>query len=271
MNLKHGIRMILVSVGMCHKPSYAICFTSQKALKGQMILAPLSRGGNLPFRRLCADLGMETAFSEMIYARSLLRGDAVELARLRRSSNEKYYGVQIATNNVEEGVNAIREIEKAGADFVDLNCGCPIFEATRRGLGSSLLRSPKKLGKLVAGMVEGSNIPVTVKIRLGCEVETINCSAVAEAVREAGASALTIHGRTAQQGYSRNADWDFVKSIAEEGRKKGSTIPIIGNGDILTVSFVFHVLLQFMQAFETRKLILYMIIVQNYGRAPKAL
>ena len=201
-----------------------------------MILAPLTRGGNLPYRRLCADFGMQVSFSEMIYARSLLRGDSVEQARLRRSSNEEIFGVQIATNQVQEGIRAIQEAEKAGADFVDLNCGCPIFEATRRGLGSSLLRSPTKLGKLVQGMVQGSNIPITVKIRLGCEADTINCPEVVEILREVGAAAITIHGRTAQQGYSKGADWTLIQDAARKGKegKYEHSIPLIGNGDILT-------------------------------------
>jgi len=205
------------------------------AMKGKMILAPLTRGGNLPFRRLCSDLfGMETSISEMIYARSLLKGDAVEKARLRRSPKERMFGVQIATNQIEEGCDAIRMAHKAGADFVDLNCGCPIYEATRRGLGSSLLRSPPKLGKLVEGLVNNdSNMPVTVKIRLGCEVGTINCSEVTKILRDAGAAAITIHGRTAQQGYSKNADWKMIQQVIQEDTTS-TTIPIIGNGDILT-------------------------------------
>lgn len=167
----------------------------QSQLRGKMILAPLTRGGNLPFRRLCADFGMEVSYSEMIYARSLLRGDAVEQARLRRSPNEKILGIQFATNNVEEGLKAIDLATEAGADFADLNCGCPIFEATRRGLGSSLLRSPKKLSKLVHGLVRNKHgLPVTVKIRLGCELDSINCSEVVRTLREAGASAVTVHG-----------------------------------------------------------------------------
>jgi len=207
----------------------------QQSLTGKMILAPLTRGGNLPFRRLCSDFGMEVSLSEMIYARSLLKGDAVEQARLRRASNEQLYGVQIATNQISEGINAIQEAEKAGADFCDLNCGCPIFEATRRGLGSSLLRSPQKLGKLVSGLVSGSNIPVTVKIRLGCETDTINCLETVNAIREAGAAAITIHGRTAQQGYSKNADWRLIQEAVEDGKQNGyGHVPVIGNGDILT-------------------------------------
>ncbi len=207
----------------------------QNALSGKMILAPLTRGGNLPFRRLCADFGMEISLSEMIYARQLLRGDTIEYARLRRATNECFFGVQIATNTIEEGLGAIQKAQEAGADFVDLNCGCPIHEATRRGLGSSLLRSPKKLGKLVNGLVDGSNIPITVKIRLGCETESINCSEVVRTIREAGAAAITIHGRTAQQGYSKNADWTLIQKAVQDGKEQGyGDIPVIGNGDILT-------------------------------------
>ena len=208
----------------------------QTQLKGKMILAPLTRGGNLPFRRLCADFGMEVSLSEMIYARSLLKGDAVEQARLRRANNEHTLGIQFATNNVEEGCRAIDMAAEAGADFCDLNCGCPIFEATRRGLGSSLLRSPKKLGKLVNGLVNNKhNMPVTVKIRLGCEVETINCSEVVRTLRKAGASAITVHGRTAQQGYSKPADWELIQKVVHERNDDGfGDVPIIGNGDILT-------------------------------------
>ena len=114
--------------------------------RDQMVLAPLTRGGNLPFRRLCADFGCKVSMGEMVYARNLLHGDAVEHARLRKAKNEHLFGVQIATNNVEEAVAALKLIKTAGAaDFVDLNCGCPINEATRRGLGSALLRNPNRL------------------------------------------------------------------------------------------------------------------------------
>mmetsp|Transcript_23220 Transcript_23220/g.64375 ORF Transcript_23220/g.64375 Transcript_23220/m.64375 type:complete len:475 (-) Transcript_23220:1945-3369(-) len=205
------------------------------ALGGKMILAPLTRGGNLPFRRLCADFGMQASVSEMIYARSLLKGDPIEKARLRRWTGEPIFGVQIATNQISEGVDAIRQAAGMGADFCDLNCGCPIHEATRRGLGSSLLRSPTKLHKLVSGLVENSELPITVKIRLGCETNSINCLENVKAAREAGAAAVTIHGRTAQQSYTKNADWDLIRQAVAETKVEGyGHVPIIGNGDILT-------------------------------------
>eukprot|EP00986_Skeletonema_menzelii_P001766 scaffold488_cov142-Skeletonema_menzelii.AAC.5 len=228
--------VILLAVG-----SNALSITSstsrmQQQVTGQMILAPLTKGGNLPFRRLCADFGMEVSLSEMVYARSLLRGSPVEQARLRCWEGEHIFGVQIATNQVEEGLNAIRKLqESAVVQFCDLNCGCPIYDVTRRGLGSSLLRSPQKLHKLVKGMVDGTDLPITVKIRVGCESDTVNVLENVKAIREAGAAAITIHGRTAQQGYSKDANWGLIQQAVAESREAGfGHVPIIGNGDILT-------------------------------------
>ncbi|CAB9528561.1 synthase [Seminavis robusta] len=188
--------------------------------KNQMILAPLTRGGNLPFRRLCADFGMSVSMSEMVYARFLIKGDPTEQARLRRASNEECFGVQIATNDIHEGKAAI-SLAAQNADFIDLNCGCPIYEATRRGLGSALLRSPEKLGKLDT---------------LGRDASSVNVLDIARAVREAGASALTIHGRTAIQGYHKAADWSLIQQIVEENQQydDDKAMCIVGNGDIFT-------------------------------------
>ena len=90
-----------------------------------MILAPLTRGGNLPFRRLCADFGCDVSVGEMVFARNLLKGDRIEKARLRRSANEKVFGVQMATNEVEEGISAATVAAEYGADWIDLNCAVP--------------------------------------------------------------------------------------------------------------------------------------------------
>ncbi|GMI29279.1 hypothetical protein TrRE_jg7452, partial [Triparma retinervis] len=170
---------------------------------------------------------------EMVYARNLLHGDAVEHARLRKAKNEHLFGVQIATNNVEEAVAALKLIKTAGAaDFVDLNCGCPINEATRRGLGSALLRNPNRLAELVSGIVEANvGLPLTVKVRLGADNKN-NVMRVSQEVRDAGASALTIHGRTAQQRYSNAADWDEIARVV--AASVDSDMLVVGNGDILT-------------------------------------
>lgn len=199
-----------------------------------MILAPLTRGGNLPFRRWCAEYGMTVSVGEMVFARALLKGDRVEAARLRRATNEQFFGVQIATNDVDEGRRAIAMAAEAGADWVDLNCGCPIYEATRRGLGSALLRRPERLAALVEGIAKDSPLPLSVKVRLAPEGHETNVREVARQLREAGAAAVTIHGRTAQDRYARAADWQLIKQVVDDGRAAGSAVPVVGNGDVLT-------------------------------------
>jgi tRNA-dihydrouridine synthase 3 len=175
-------------------------------LKGKLILAPLTRGGNLPFRQLCADFGCEAAVSEMVFARSLVGRNGggkgaqkAEKTRLRRAANEPLFGVQIATNNIAEGVAAARLAQEAGASFLSLNVGCPIYEATRRGLGAAMLRKPTKLARLVAGLVAETDLPVEVKIRTGPGESNINAGFVAALMEAAGAAVVTIHGRTMEQ------------------------------------------------------------------------
>ena len=200
-------------------------------LRGQVILAPLTRGNNLPFRRLCADFGAEVTMSEMAFARHMIKGDPKERTRLRRADNEQIYGVQIATNVIDEGVKAGLMAAEAGADFVDLNCGCPIHEATRRGLGSALLRKPEKLARLVAGIAAQLPIPLTVKVRTGQSESSMNVDRVVELLRDAGAAAVTVHGRSAVQRYKKPADWGIIQQVAgTEGMN------VIGNGDIRTFS-----------------------------------
>ncbi|KAL3153927.1 hypothetical protein ABBQ32_013490 [Trebouxia sp. C0010 RCD-2024] len=198
-------------------------------LQGKLILAPLTKGGNVPFRRLCASFGAEASMSEMSYARNLVKGNVVERTHLRQAANEDCFGVQIATKQIDEGIAAGLMAADAGATWLDLNCGCPIYEATRRGLGAALLRKPTKLGRLVAGIAEGIPIPLTVKIRSGESASRINVMQVSEALQNAGAAAVTIHGRTMEQRYKRAADWGLVQQAANH-----LTVPVIGNGDVLT-------------------------------------
>ncbi|MCB0344272.1 MAG: tRNA-dihydrouridine synthase family protein [Bdellovibrionales bacterium] len=201
----------------------------QDRLKGALVLAPLTKGGNLPFRRLCVDFGADVTFSEMAYARKLAKGDRKERALLRRHDSEECFGVQIAAKQPAEAIEAAKIIEDSGADFIDINCGCPIDDTTRRGLGAALLRRPKQIAKLVEALTSASTLPITVKIRTGWKNDAINAHEVAALVEESGAAALTVHGRSKQQRYTKAADWNLIKEIAE-ARK----IPVIGNGDILT-------------------------------------
>ena len=225
----------VASAGACANASAANASvaTFREAVRGQLVLAPLTKGNNLPFRRLCADYDATVLYSEMAFARNLNKGEPRERALMRRAANEPTFGVQIATKTIDEGVQAGIEIASNGADFMSLNMGCPIYEATRRGLGSSLLKKPKKLTRLIQGMVEGIPVPLEVKVRIG--IDNINIESVVEALEETGIAALTIHGRTAQQRYKKSADWDLIKRIAQN-----TSLPIIGNGDVLTLHEAVH-------------------------------
>jgi tRNA-dihydrouridine synthase 3 len=197
--------------------------------RGRVLLAPLTKGGNLPFRRLCTAYGCTTTMSEMAYAFQVVRKRPTELALLRKHADEPCFGVQIAASKPELAVEAGRAAVERGASFLDINCGCPIHDVVRRGMGATLLQRPAAIGRLVEGMVKELPIPVTVKIRLGWSEEEKNASEVARIVEESGAKALTVHGRTREQRYSKAADWDWIARIVSE-----RTIPVIGNGDILT-------------------------------------
>src|SRR5205809_826713 len=148
--------------------------TLRSSIRGKAILAPLTRGGNLPFRRLCAEFGADITLSEMAYSRFVVKGEGRELALLRRHETERLFGVQLAAKSIEEGANAALIAAERGADFIDINCGCPIHDTVRRGLGAHLLKKPAALGKLVTGLVSALPIPVTVKIRTGWSDENIN-------------------------------------------------------------------------------------------------
>jgi tRNA-dihydrouridine synthase 3 len=192
-------------------------------------LAPLTIGGNLPFRRLCVELGAEVTVGEMAVVRRLLEGKRGEFALLRSHSDEPWFGVQLADKKPETLAEGARLAEARGARFVDLNCGCPINEITGRGLGASLLKKPGRIARLVAAMCAAVQIPVTVKLRAGWSEGKENVGEVARACEEAGAAAITVHGRTRDQRYSRAADWDLVGKVASERK-----VPVVGNGDILT-------------------------------------
>jgi tRNA-dihydrouridine synthase 3 len=198
-------------------------------LAGRVLLAPLTKGGNLPFRRLCTAFGAEITMGEMAYAYQVVRKRPTELALLRKHPDERCFGVQLAAAKADVAIAAGLVAVERGAAFVDLNCGCPIHDVVRRGMGAVLLQRPQHLQRLVQEMVQALPVPVTVKIRLGWKEDDVNASEIAELVEAAGAAAVTLHGRTREQRYTRAADWEWVRRLTQERR-----VPIVGNGDILT-------------------------------------
>ncbi len=197
--------------------------------ENSIVLAPMSKGSNLPFRRLCCEFGATVTVSEMIFASSLAQGKRKDQALLRRSPLEKCFGVQLLTNRPEELSACLPIIEASGADFVDLNCGCPVTEMTERGMGAQLLDRLTRLEKLLEVLEKEAHIPFTVKLRAGYKAGHVNIQTTARMAQEHGACAIAVHGRTREQRYTGTADWNVVKQAVES-----VNIPVIGNGDILT-------------------------------------
>ncbi len=200
----------------------------RESLTGALVLAPMTKGSNLPYRRLCVELGASVLVSEMVVARRLKQRRRGEFALIRRAPGEPCFGVQLAGNQPDEMAWAAQLVEARGADFVDVNLGCPIDHFTRRGLGAALARQPGRVGRVVEAMRRTVTIPVTVKIRLGWNATHRNYLAVARAAVDAGAAALTVHGRTREARYRHPADWDAIAEVAA-----AVPVPVIGNGEVL--------------------------------------
>ncbi|TEB32625.1 zinc finger dihydrouridine synthase [Coprinellus micaceus] len=224
-------------------PDVPVRFSEKKRLnwKGKTYLAPLTTVGNLPFRRLCVKLGADITCGEMGLAPSFLAGSREEWSLVRRHPSETMFGVQVAGNKPNVLVPTAEVLAKEfpnTIDFVDLNCGCPIDLVFKAGSGSALMDAAGKLGRIVVGMQKAlGEIPLTVKMRTGVKDGKNNAHKLMPRVAtEWGASAMTIHGRTRQQRYTRLADWDYIKQCVEAVKVKEeeedlAPIPIFGGGD----------------------------------------
>ena len=201
----------------------------RQRLEGAVVLAPMTRGGNLPYRRLCAELGARVMMGEMTVARRLKQRRRGEFALIRRAPDEPFFGVQLAGTDPDEMGWAAMLAESRGADFVDVNFGCPIDHFTRKGMGAALGRQPKRIRRIVEGMKRAvSAVPVTAKIRLGWNDGDRNYLDQARAAVDGGADAVIVHGRTRDARYRQSADWDAIGEVAA-----ALPVPVVGNGDIL--------------------------------------
>jgi nifR3 family TIM-barrel protein len=192
-------------------------------------MAPMTKGSNLPYRRLCVELGARVTISEMTVARRLKQRRKGEFALIRKFEGEPFFGVQLAGTNPEEIGWAAALVESRGADLVDLNCGCPIDHFTHKGIGAALGRQPARIRRIAEAMKKAvTGIPVTVKLRLGWNDEMRNVIDQARAAVDGGADALFVHGRTRNARYRFAADWDAIGSVVA-----AVPVPVVGNGDIL--------------------------------------
>lgn len=195
-------------------------------LENNIVLAPMAGITDLSFRYLAKKFNPSLVYTEMVSAKALFYGDEKTKKLLNMKNEKRPVAVQIFGSDVESMVYATKYLQDK-ADIIDINMGCPAPKVVKNGDGSKLLLNLDLVGEIVTAVAKASDIPVTVKIRKGWNDENIVAVEAAKIIEKAGASAITIHGRTREEFYSGKADWDIIKKV-----RQSVNIPCIGNGDI---------------------------------------
>ena len=180
-----------------------------------------------PFREICRELGSSLSFTEFINTKDVLQNLPYISKRIAFLESERPVCFQIYGNSVDEIIRAAEILEAYAPDFFDLNLGCSERHVAARGAGSGLLRDPKKVGEIISALVTRTHIPVTAKIRLGWNKESLNYLEIAKIIENNGASMIAVHGRTRDQRWREPANWEPIAEI-----KRIMTIPVVGNGDV---------------------------------------
>ena len=201
-------------------------------LKNRIVLAPMAGVCNSAFRKIIKEMGCGLIYAEMVSDKALVYNSQKTENMLYMEECERPIAQQIFGSDKDTFVIAAKKVyEEMKPDIIDINMGCPVPKvAVRAQAGSALLKNPLKIREIVEAVVEAVPIPVTVKIRSGWDSNSINAVEVAKICEQAGASAITVHGRTRSQGYSGNVDYDIIKQV-----KENVSIPVIGNGDIVDI------------------------------------
>ena len=196
-----------------------------------LFLAPMEDVTDIGFRMLCKRFGAAMVYTEFVSAEALVRSVKATMSKLTICNDERPVGIQIYGRDVEAMVEAARIVEQAHPDVIDLNFGCPVKKVAGKGAGAGMLRNIPLMLEITRQVVKAVNTPVTVKTRLGWDMENLIITDLAEQLQDCGIQALTIHGRTRSQMYTGEADWTLIGEVKRNPRIH---IPIIGNGDIKT-------------------------------------
>jgi nifR3 family TIM-barrel protein len=196
----------------------------------RVLMAPMMGYNEPAMRRIFRRFGSGLALTEMIKPEKLLRGEPQVLRELVFGEDERPLGAQICGRDPEPAVAAALDLRRRGYDLIDLNMGCPLKKEVARGRGAQLLREPEVARTLVSALVKALDCPVTVKIRAGWEPGEITAPDIARLCVEAGAKAVTVHGRTKMGWYKEKVDRGVIKAVREAVPRE---IPVIGNGDVV--------------------------------------
>lgn len=200
------------------------------SLPNPFFLAPVAGYSDAAFRSVCYEMGAALCYTEMVSAEALTRDHPKTKLLLDRSDSEKRYAIQLFGAKPEVLARAAALASAYAPLIIDLNCGCPVPKIVRAGAGSSLLKNPRLIGEIVAAMRSETDIPITVKIRKGWDEDSVNFLETADAAVQAGAAAVTLHGRTRAQGYGGKADWASIAALKAALAPSG--VPVFGSGDV---------------------------------------
>jgi nifR3 family TIM-barrel protein len=198
-------------------------------LKNITVLAPLAGITNLPFRRMVKQAGCGLVYSEMISANALSYGSKKTINMMQTHAAERPVAIQIFGADPDLMAHAAKMAEAAGADVLDINFGCSVKKILKSGAGAALMKDAEKASRILEDVRKSISIPLTIKIRSGWDPSGEDAFRISKIAQDCGVDAVSLHPRTATQGFSGKADWTLIKQLKEK-----ISLPVIGNGDIVT-------------------------------------